>query len=105
MHAPRARGNLGEECRVPGRNAGYGGARGPQQELNSRGRALGPDPGLKGWEESGRGCARGASDVFVVRVSANVPQDHVKNEQDSEKEQSHEDGLDHGGNQQLHALA
>lgn len=88
----------GEEHRIPRRSAGsWEGTRVPRKELGVAGVAT--RGGDAGWPHPGRGrgSASPASDVVVVHVPANVPQDHVEDEQHSQEEQSHEDGLGHRG--------
>ena len=53
----------------------------------------------------GIGSAFPASYGVIVQVPTNAPKDHAEDEQDSKEEQSHEDGLGHWGDQDLHGPA
>lgn len=96
----------GREAELAGRVGSRRGTQNPQEERGLLGRDAGSQEGTRrrgggdaGWPHPGRGrgSASPASDVVVVHVPANVPQDHVEDEQHSQEEQSHEDGLGHRG--------
>ncbi|XP_017899926.1 PREDICTED: myosin heavy chain IB, partial [Capra hircus] len=91
----------------PVRREGHGrGARaaGPGAALGGRaGRARGPHAGRRGALRRGGARARRRSDAVVaVHIAADVPEDHVEDEQDGEDEQRHQDGLGHGRDERLH---
>lgn len=86
--------DLGEGLRAQGRNI---------VQRGEKLRVLGS--GTQDGALRGCGCALPGSDVVVIHVPANVPQDHIEDQQDSEEKQSHEDGLGHGRYHDLHGPA
>ena len=84
-----------EEMQIPGMNAGRRAEAGVEAALY-----------LLQMEALFRSSnALPASDGVIVQVPTNAPKDHAEDEQDSKEEQSHEDGLGHWGDQDLHGPA